>query len=238
MITERNDKEMKINRKFIAALVMVGIWLTLTAASHITVHAAPQHGFGRNDGRIAPINVNDHHTNQWDRFHQNYEFRSGMDYRFDLGRPTTFDGFVPVDIHNANIRRDANSSLRPPNYGVFSGNVPTEPSNRLFQQPTNPHFHRVNHQVNPNNDPRFDTLRQGVNAPSVGNPINMHNVGTPGRLPNTSIGGNDIVPHGANNMNSNWFENDGATFNQSGNNSSQVTTQFPDGFLPPTSIRD
>lgn len=233
---EKNITEIKINRKFITGLVMVGIWLALMAASQVTVQAAPQHGFGRNDGRIAPINVNDFHTSQWDRFHFSYEFSSGMDYRFDLGRPSTFDGFVPVDVHTANFRRDANVSLRPPRYGIFSGNIPTEPSNRLFPQPVNPNFNRVNQLGNPNIDPRFDTLGHGANAPNVGNPINMHNVSTPGRLPNSSIGGNDVVPHGANNMTGNWLENDGAVFSQSGNSSYQVTTQFPEGFLPPTSI--
>jgi len=231
-----NKKETRINKKFIAGLVIVGIWLVLMAASTVVVHAAPQHGFGRNDGRIAPINVNDFHTSQWDRFHHNYQFRSGMDYRFDLGRPTTFDGFVPVDIHTANFRRDANVALRPPRYGIFSGNIPTEPSNRFFQQPVNPNFNRANTLGNPSFDPRFDTLRQGVNAPPIGNPMNIHNVGTPGRLPHNSIGGSDVIPHGASNMTGNWLESNGSVFNQSGNNSSQVTTQFPDGFLPPTSI--
>jgi|GEM_PF-872948 len=234
---ERSMKKTKIGKKFIAALVIVGIWLALVAASNVTAYAAPQHGFGRNDGRIAPINENDFHTSQWDRFHNNYQFTSGMDYRFDLGRPTTFDGFVPVDVFTANFRRDAHVSLRPPSYRIFSGNIPTEPANRLFQQPVNPHFHRVNQLDNANFDPRFDTLQHGVNAPPLGNPMNIHNVGTPGQLAHTSIGGNDIVPHGANTMTANWFESGGYVFGQSGNSSSQVTAQFPEGFLPPTSIR-
>ena len=222
-------------RKAIAAIVMISTWLLLLAVSQLTVQAAPQYGFGRNDGRIAPVNVNDYHTSQWDRFHNNYQFRSGMDYRYDLGRPSTFDGFVPVDLQTANFRRDANVSLRPPSYGTFSGNFATDPTNRFFQQPQNPSF-RVNQLGSTTFDPRFDTLGQGVNAPSVGNPINMHNIGTPGQLPNTSVGGNGIVPQGANNMTGNWFENNGSVFNQSANNSSNVTIQSPEGFLPPTSI--
>jgi len=203
----------------------------------IIVNAAPQHGFGRDPGRIAPINVNDFHTSQWDRFNPNYHFTSGMDYRFDLGRPTTFDNFVPVDVFSVNVRRDANVSLRPPNYGVFSGYVATEQSNRLFPPPINPRFHQPNQLENPNISPRHDTLQMGANAEPIGNPINMFNVGQPGTLTPTGIGGNDIVPTDANNMTGNWFESDGTIFNQSGNTSSTVTAPSAGGFLPPTTVR-
>jgi hypothetical protein len=184
---ERNIKKEKLGKKYIAALVMVGIWLALTAANQIAAYAAPQYGFGRNEGRIAPINVNDFHTSQWDRFHNNYQFSSGMDYRFDLGRPTTFDGFVPADVFTVNIRRDAHVSLRPPRYQIFSGNIPTEPVNRLFQQPVNPHFHQPLQPQEANFAPMFDTLGHGVNAAPIGNPLNVQNVGAGEFLPSTSI---------------------------------------------------
>ena len=32
------------------------------------------------------------------RFNWFYEFESGMDYRFDLGRPTTWHGVVPQEV--------------------------------------------------------------------------------------------------------------------------------------------
>ncbi|MCL2837628.1 MAG: hypothetical protein FWE04_00965 [Oscillospiraceae bacterium] len=76
----------------------------------------------------------------WERLNFNYQFRSGMDYRVDLGRPTTFYGIVPRDVFTANVRVDAQVALRPPSYGIFSGVIPTEPFNPLMPQPLNPHF--------------------------------------------------------------------------------------------------
>ena len=223
--------------KFIPLVFGAVLWLALVLAAQVSVSAAPQHGFGRDPGRIAPININDFHTSQWDRFHNSYQFTSGMDYRFDLGRPTTFDGFVPVDVFSVNVRRDANVSLRPPSYGVFSGYVATEPSNRLFPQPVNPRFHRPVELENPNILPRYDTLQMGVNAEPIGNPINMFNVGSPGAVQDTSIGGGAVVPAGANNVTGSWFESDGTIFNQSGSGSSTVTSPSAGGFMPSTSIR-
>ena len=214
--------EKRINRKFTLISFAVAVLLVLMMATTITAHASPQHRVGQDSGRIGPITENDRHTNPHLRFHYNYRFNSGMDYRFDLGRPTTFDGFVPVDVFSVNIRRDANVSFRPPSYGIFSGEIPTDPSNRFFSQPVNPNF-RLFELENPNVMMRYDTLLMGVNAPNLGNPINMHNVGTPGTLPHTSIGGNDVMPFGA--TNSNYA-------------TSMFNTQFPEGFLPPTSIRN
>jgi len=179
------------NRKFVIVSFVTLLWLLLMLATSVTVYAAPQHGFGTGQGRTDTVNENDFHTAAWDRFSFNYQFTSGSDHRFELGRPTTFNGFVPVDVHTVNIRRDANVSLRPPSYGIFSGHFPTEPSNRFFPQPVNPHFHQPMHMHSPNLDPRFDTLQQGVNAQPIGNPMNMHqNVSGGEFLPSTSIGTN------------------------------------------------
>ena len=193
--TRFTDSPITGNKWLTAALTGFFVLLFMMVMQ-VAVQAAPQHGFGRDPGRIQPINVNDHHTSQWDRFHFNYIFTSGMDYRSDLGRPTTFNGFVPPNVHNVNFRRDANVSLRPPSHGIFSGNFATDPSNRFFQQPVNPHFHRPFELGNPNANANFDTLQMGVNAP-VGNQANWHNTGIPansssssgGFLPPTSIGG-------------------------------------------------
>lgn len=187
-----------LSNKWLVAGIVAFIWLALMLVTQVTVQAAPQHGFGRDQGRIQPINVNDFHTNQWDRFHYNYHFTSGMDYRFDLGRPTTFNGFVPPNVHNVNFRSDANVSLRPPRYGVFSGNFATDPSNRFFAQPVNPNFHRPFVVDDPNTIPRFDTLQMGTNARPTGNQMNVQATGASaqtqpsgggGFLPPTSIGG-------------------------------------------------
>jgi len=174
-------------RKLLAVIFSAAIFFILLMATPTTLHAAPQHGFGRNQGRTDTVNEQDFHTSQWDRFNFNYQFTSGSDHRFEFGRPTTFNGFVPVDVYTVNIRRDAQVSLHPPGYGVFSGFIPTPPVNHLFPQPMNPHFHQPVQLQDPNLSPMFDTLRHGVNAVPVGNPFNMQNVNTDEFLPPTSI---------------------------------------------------
>jgi len=186
-------------KRIIPVIVTMAVFLIIAATQVVTAQAAnPQHGFGQGQGRTDTTNENDYHTAEWERFLFNYQFTSGSDHRFDLGRPTQFNGFVPVDVFTVNMRRDANVSHRPPSYGTFSGNFHTEPTSWFFQQPVNPHFHQpfMNHSTQP--DPRFDTLQQGVNFQPVGNPMNIHTTGAPattnansnsnGFLPPTSIG--------------------------------------------------
>ena len=175
-------------KQIIPVIVAVAVFLIIAATQAVSAYAAPQHGFGRDPGRIDTVNENDFHTSQWDRFHYNYQFTSGNDHRFELGRPTTFNGFVPVDVFSVNMRRDANVSLRPPRYGVFSGFIPTEPSSRFFPQPVNPNFHQPFMIESTALDPRFDTLQQGINQQPLGNPMNVQqNVTTGEFLPPTSI---------------------------------------------------
>ena len=183
-------------RKFnwIVPIVAIIMFIALMFTSQVTVHANPQHGFGTGQGRTDTVNVNDFHTSAWDRFSFNYQFTSGSDHRFELGRPTTFDGFVPVNVYTVNIRRDAQVALRPPSYGIFSGHIPTDPNNLLFPQPVNPNFWTASQLENPNVIPRFDTLQMGVNAEPMGNPLNIHNVGTPSVLPSTSFPGEGFLP--------------------------------------------
>jgi len=188
-------------KRIIPVIVAVAVFLILAAVQSITTQAAPQHGFGAGQGRQDTINENDYHTAAWDRFSHNYQFTSGSDHRFDLGRPTQFNGFVPVDVFSVNMRRDANVSFRPPSYGTFSGHFPTEPTSRFFPQPVNPNFHQPFMIQSTQLDPRFDTMQQGVNFQPVGNPMNIHTTGAPavtnattsssGFLPPTSIGNGD-----------------------------------------------
>jgi hypothetical protein len=228
----------KILFKLIAPII--GAFL-LFAAMPVTAladaGAAPYYGIGTTNGRTDTVNINDYHTSAWDRFMYNYIFHSGGDYRYDLGQPTTYTGFVAPDVYTANVRRDKNVSFTPPSYGVFSGNVATEPTNYLFDTSVNMQFWNAVFQANPDVIPIFDTLMMGVNAPRQGNPMNMHNVGQGGTLPNTSIGGAGISPIGANNATGQHFQQNDEWFYQSGNGSSTVTTPAHDGFLPPTSIK-
>jgi hypothetical protein len=175
-------------KRIIPVIVTIAVFLILAATQATTAYAAPQHGFGRDPGRIDSINENDFHTSQWERFSFNYQFVSGADHRFELGRPTTFNGFVPADVFTVNVRRDANVTMRPPSYGIFSGFIPTDPASRFFPQPINPNFHQPFMIESTALDPRFDTLQQGVNAQPIGNPMNVQqNTTTGGFLPPTSI---------------------------------------------------
>jgi len=186
--TTRTTRTTKRYAAILAAITTVAVVITLMLLSQ-TVQAAPQHGFGTGQGRTEAVNENDFHTAAWERFIFNYFFTTGSDHRFELGRPTSFSGFVPVDVLSVNMRRDANVSLWPPSYGIFSGHIPTHPTNRLFPQPVNPHFHQGFMLNDPNILAWFDTLQQGVNFQPTGNPLNMHhNVTTGDFLPPTSVG--------------------------------------------------
>jgi hypothetical protein len=228
----------KTKTKLIASTITIIVICVVVFLLQTRVHAAiPLYGFGTGQGRTDTVNINDFHTSEWDRFTFNYDFVSGMVYRYELGNPTIFNGFMPVDVYSANIRRDAQVSFRPPSYGTFSGFIPTEPSNFLFPQPVSAAYWRAFELENPNVIPAFDTLLLGVNAQDIGNPINIHNVGDWGMMQSTSIGGTDITPNGANIMTGSFFDVGGTVFNQSGNASSIVTTPSANGFLTPTSIR-
>jgi hypothetical protein len=185
---------MKTRIKHILTASVIGVFLLMFMPG--AAIAAPSYGFGAGHGRTQPINENDFHTADWDRFGFNYEFTSGADRRYDLGRPTTFSGNVPADIFSANIRRDRHVASVPPSYGVFSGHIPTFPQNDFFPQPVHPAFWQSFEQENPHSLPAFDTLRMGANAPALDNPMNMHNVGQQAILPNTSISDGNMPPAG------------------------------------------
>jgi len=204
---------MKKIKHLLTAAVMGAFLLALMP---MTVFAAPPYGFGAGQGRTQPIIENDFHTAAWDRFSFNYEFTSGADHRYELGRSTTWNGNVPADIFSANIRRDRHVAFVPPSYGIFSGHIPTFPRNDFFPQPVHPAFWQSFELENPHALPAFDTLRMGANAPALGNPMNMHHVGQQAVLPNTSMGQNNLPPAG-------WSPVQGTFGEQS-------------LFLPPTSL--
>jgi sortase A len=61
-------------------------------------------------------------------FTYNYNFSSGSDYGETLGKSTSTDALVQNDPMSENIRRNKDAAYNPPPYGVFSGNIPTDPS--------------------------------------------------------------------------------------------------------------
>ena len=153
--------------KYLFTAAVLGAFLLLLMP--MTTHGAPPYGFGAGNGRNQPITENDFHTAAWERFIFFYEFISGADHRYELGRPTTWNGTVPADVFTANIRRDRHVSFVPPSYGIFSGYIPTFPRNDLFPQPVHPAFWQFLEWENPNLLSVFDTLFMGVNAPPQGN---------------------------------------------------------------------
>lgn len=169
-------------------LLTLATFFTIIAASAVSVYASPQSHFGTQPGRHGIHTENDFHTNEWERFSFNYHFFTGGDHRFDLGQPTTFNGQVPICPFSVNMRRDAQVSFNPPRYGIFSGNIPTTPSNHLFTQPVHPQFHQPQHWHDSNPDPRFDTLGHGVNAQPPGNPMHIQTTGAPTNNPPSGNG--------------------------------------------------
>jgi len=221
-------KILKINIKKILVPIFGAFLFGATIATPLLVSAAP-HGFGAGQGRTDTININDFSTSVWDRFTFNYQFTSGMNYREDLGRPTTFMGDVRIDPFTVNIRRDANVSLFPPAYGVFSGNVATMPSNLLFEQPNMFMALQFFFTENPHILPRYDTLQLGVNARGNGT-----------ALLDTSMGELSLELLGASNITNN-IHGTSHDMNNTNSNSSSIVT-FPvsneiGSFLTPTSIR-
>jgi sortase A len=61
-------------------------------------------------------------------FAYNYNYSSGADYGSALGKPTSTDALVTQDPMTANVRRNKDAAYYPPGYGVFSGDIPTDPT--------------------------------------------------------------------------------------------------------------
>ena len=68
----------------------------------------------------------------------NYNFSSGADYGEVLGSPTSTDNLVPTNPMTENVRRNKDAAHFPPPYGIFSGNIPTDPSS-LYHDNSPPH---------------------------------------------------------------------------------------------------
>jgi sortase A len=57
-----------------------------------------------------------------------YDFGSGGDTLSGFGGSTSYDEPIAPDLMTANVRRDKNAAYNPPPFGVFSGDIPTDPS--------------------------------------------------------------------------------------------------------------
>jgi sortase A len=67
----------------------------------------------------------------------NYDFGSGPDSREAFGKPTSSDEPVSPAPVSENIRRNKDAAYNPPPYGIFSGDIPTDPSS-LYHDNTPP----------------------------------------------------------------------------------------------------
>jgi hypothetical protein len=105
--TKGGTKMKKIKRFFMPMLL---VCITILGAWSIPAHASAAQG-----------------SNNWDLFQYNYEFNSGPDTKSTFGNPTMTDvpGSNPL---NDNIRRNKDVAYLPPSYGIFSGELPTNPS--------------------------------------------------------------------------------------------------------------
>jgi sortase A len=57
-----------------------------------------------------------------------YTFGTGADTLGEFGGSTSYDGFVTPDPMSQNARRNKDAAYFAPPYGVFSGDIPTDPS--------------------------------------------------------------------------------------------------------------
>jgi len=117
----------KRTKRIIAFALVVGI--LMSSILGIPAYAATNpHGVGQ--GRTDTRNINDFSTNNWDRFRFNYQFNSGPDTGTTFGKPTETNtpGSNPLQ---ENVRRNKDTAFIPPSYGVFSGEIPTNPSSML-----------------------------------------------------------------------------------------------------------
>ena len=72
----------------------------------------------------------------------NYSFESGVDYSDVLGSPTSTDNPVSPDPLDENTRRNKDAAYLPPPYGVFSGDIPTDPSS-LYHDNYSPYNNNI-----------------------------------------------------------------------------------------------
>jgi sortase A len=61
-------------------------------------------------------------------YNTSYGFSSGPDTASTFGKPSSYDEPVTGDLLATNQRRDKNAAYNPPSYGIFSGDIPTDPS--------------------------------------------------------------------------------------------------------------
>lgn len=70
-------------------------------------------------------------------FAYEYSFDSGADSSTTFGKSTSSDALVAPNPEMQNVRRNKDAAYSPPSYGIFSGDIPTNPSS-LYHDNTAP----------------------------------------------------------------------------------------------------
>ena len=78
-----------------------------------------------------------------------YGFSSGAETLGGFGASTGTDKPVTPDPMSENIRRDKNAAALPPPYGIFSGDIPTDPSSPYHNNLPTSGFVHVNQELPP-----------------------------------------------------------------------------------------
>jgi len=78
-----------------------------------------------------------------------YSFSSGNGTLSGFGGSTSIDTPVKPDPMNENTRRNKDAALLPPPYGVFSGDIPTDPSSPYHNNVPESGFVHVNQELPP-----------------------------------------------------------------------------------------
>jgi sortase A len=94
-----------------------------------------------------------------------YEFESGADTLDGFGTATSCDEPVAPDPMSANTRRNKDAAYFPPPYGVFSGDIPTDPSSPYHNNLPESGFIQQNQDLPAT---RGEDYAPGINDVSVG----------------------------------------------------------------------
>jgi sortase A len=94
-----------------------------------------------------------------------YEFGTGGGTLDDFGGATSYDGRITPDPLSENVRRNKDSALLPPPFGVFGGDIPTDPSSLYHDSSRESGFVPVGRELPPVGD---EDYAQGINAVYIG----------------------------------------------------------------------
>jgi sortase A len=78
-----------------------------------------------------------------------YRFESGNDTLSEFGKTTSYDEPTRPDPMSTNVRRNKDAAFIPPPYGVFSGDIPTNPSSPYHNNLPESGFVPVNQDLPP-----------------------------------------------------------------------------------------